>query len=527
MKVRRISVLILILGLSLVLAPARAQQPTHLQRGLDLFKQQQFAPALAEFEKAHQANPRDASIENLVGIADSKLNRIDEAAVHYRRAIELDPHLPGPHKNLGFNALGAKDYPLAETELKRALALDPHDPFVHYYLATLYLATNRDDEAVAELPQAQALLSNDPANEFAMAQACLRNGHPDEARSLIADLESGAGLTAAGDYALAVLLAKQRMFPEAARRFEHASALEPSVWRWKLDLGIAWIGAGDSQKAIAVLAPLASEHPDEASLLSLLGSAYEATEQFPQALDAYRRALHADPESADRYLDYTRLLMDMNRDEEATQIVEKGIQNATAESAANGAWALDLRLGVLQMNRGAYQAAHDTFANIAAKHPEIALAHVALAQSLMQQHQYQKALDTLNQARTKIPGDSALEYFAGLAAIQLERYDEALEHLKEAIRLEPNATESHYQLGKVYMQTEHLPEAAVEFERTIALDPSHSRAHFQLSRIYVRLGEMAQARQMADQTQELMRQQREQALHLQQSRMGGLEPPTQ
>jgi tetratricopeptide (TPR) repeat protein len=527
MTVRRFSVLIFTFGLSFVPAPARAQQPSHLQRGLDLFQQQQFEAALAEFEKASEANPRDASIENLAGIADSKLNRTGEAAAHYRRAIDLDPHLPGPHKNLGFNALGAKDYPLAETELKRALALDPRDPFVHYYLATLYLAANRDAEAVAELPQARALLDNDPENEFAMAQACLRNGHPDEARSLLAALENGAGLTAAGDYALAVLLARQGMFPEAARRFEHASALEPSVWQWKLNLGIAWSDAGDSKNAIAALAPLASEHPDNAYLLSLLGSAYEATEQYPQALETYRQALHADPENADRYLDYTRLLMDMNRDGEATQIVEKGIKNATAKGAADGAWALDLRLGVLQMNRGDYQAAHDTFAKIAAKHPEIALAHVALAQSLMQQQQYQEALDSLNQARVKIPGDSALEYYAGLAAIQLERYDEALEHLKEAIRLEPNAAESHYQLGKLYLQTEHLPEAAVEFERTIALDPSHSRAHFQLSRIYVRLGEKAQARQMADQSRELMRQQREQAVHLQQSRMKGFQPPSQ
>ncbi len=160
-------------------------EEAHLQRGLDLFRQQQYEAARQEFEKARQVQPGNALIENLLGITDTKLNRIPKANADYKRAIALNPKLPGPYKNLGFNLLSAKQYPLAEQELKIALALDPRDKFTHYYLAILYLATSREQEAVNQLEPARSLLENDPDNEFVMAKACLNTNHTAEGLAMI------------------------------------------------------------------------------------------------------------------------------------------------------------------------------------------------------------------------------------------------------------------------------------------------------------------------------------------------------
>ncbi len=94
-------------------------------------------------------------IENMIGITETKLGRIQQANSAYKLAIHLNPKLPAPHKNLGFNYLNANSYSQAETELRSTLVLDETDPFVHYYLAILYLKTNRNKDAILHFRPAE------------------------------------------------------------------------------------------------------------------------------------------------------------------------------------------------------------------------------------------------------------------------------------------------------------------------------------------------------------------------------------
>ena len=116
-------------------------QNTDLDEGVRLIREGHFDQALAKLEEAHRLAPRDATIENLLGITETQLNHPDKAASHYRNAIRLDPSQAAPHRNLGFNLLTAKQYGPAEPELREASRLNPNDPFAHYYLFLLALAT--------------------------------------------------------------------------------------------------------------------------------------------------------------------------------------------------------------------------------------------------------------------------------------------------------------------------------------------------------------------------------------------------
>src|SRR5260370_41159138 len=93
-----------------------------LQSGVAVFQQQKYEEALEQFEAARRLRPADASIENFIGITETKLGRIDAANKDYEIAIRLNPRLPDPHKNLAFNYLGKGQYELAENHLKAALA---------------------------------------------------------------------------------------------------------------------------------------------------------------------------------------------------------------------------------------------------------------------------------------------------------------------------------------------------------------------------------------------------------------------
>ena len=488
-------------------------EDVHLQQAVELLRQQQFAAALPELEQARQAHPNSAEIENLLGITSTQLGQLEAADAHYAKAIALNPNLAAAHKNLGFNQLNEKSYASAEGELKRAVALDPQDPFPHYYLAILYLASSRNAEAVEQLEPSRDLLSNDPENEFLMATACLDIGHNTQALDLIKKLAENSQLSLQQNYDLALLLTRKRLYPEAVLRFEYALARQPQSWEAQYNLALAYLDATHPQKALHLLQPLAAQKPDNASILSSLGSAYEAADQLPQALAAYKSAVHADPENPDRYLDYTRLLMDLGRNEEAMKIIEQAIPTT------QGTYALDIRLGVLRIKQGRYDDAQAILTQAIDLHPELVVGYVALAQSYLQQGSDDKALVPLLQARAKLPPDAALEYYVGLIQLRLGHYPDAETALKNSNRLRPNVLETHNQLGKVYFETSRLPEAQTEFELVLALAPDNSNAHYQLSKIYARLGDTKKAAQMAAETRQLMQTQRQDALRIQQNRL--------
>ena len=129
-------------------------QNTDLDEGVRLIREGHFDQALPRLEEAHRLAPRDATIENLLGITETQLNHPDKAASHYRNAIRLDPSQAAPHRNLGFNLLTAKQYGAAEPELREASRLNPNDPFAHYYLFLLALATDHDAEALDQASHA-------------------------------------------------------------------------------------------------------------------------------------------------------------------------------------------------------------------------------------------------------------------------------------------------------------------------------------------------------------------------------------
>lgn len=523
MNSSRLIVLLLLATPLLAQTQPSASDPS-LDKGVNLLRQQQFAAALPLLEQAQRNHPTVSEIENLLGITTTQLDQIPMADAHYRKAIALNPKLPAPHKNLGVNQLYEKDYPVAKHELKEALALDPSDPFTHYYLAILYLATSQDVQAVDQFPLSRQLLANDPENEYLMARACLNTGHTPEALTLIQSLAAHSHLTPPQNYELAVLLSAHHLYPEAVQRFEYAVAANPHSWAVQYDLAIAQLNAGHPEKAILLLQPLAHQQPENPAILSFLGSAYESANHLPQALDAYRDAVRADPQNPDRYLDYTRILMDLDRVDEASKVIEDGIQQQGA-GAPQDPYALDIRLGVLRDKQARYDDARTAFNQAIALHPELVIGYVALAQSFMQQGSDDKALVPLLKARAALPQDATLEYYVGLVSLRLGQVPQAEAALTNSIRLNPNVVESHYQLGKLYLRTNRLPQAKSEFERVLILAPANSNAHYQLSKLYARLGDTQKANQMAEETRRLMQSQREAALSRQKSGLTSFQAP--
>jgi tetratricopeptide (TPR) repeat protein len=488
-----------------------------LDDGVRLIREGHFDQALPRLEEAHRLAPRDATIENLLGITETQLNHPDKAAIHYRDAIRLDPSKAAPHRNLGFNLLKAKDYAHAEPELREAARLDPNDPFAHYYLCLLLLVTSHDSEALDQASHAGDLIDNDPETGVFLIEAEIRQGRVDEASIRIKKMESADQLPPVREYEIAVLLSQHAFYKQAVSCFRRIASLDPS-WDSRYNLALAMLYDGQFAEASKLLSALHTERPSNADALMFLGSAFEMQEKMPEALEAYRAAAVADPSNADRTLDYTRLLMDTDRYDEAIQF----IQSATNETASSSP--IKLRLGAVEMIKGDYIAARDAFNAALVENPELDAGYVGLAQTYARQSNDAEAIRILEEARSKRPGRYLLEYYFGLLASRLGREDEAIVALQRAAQLEPRSLDPSFELGKAYASKQDWRNARKAFEHVVELNPQFAPAHYQLSQIYARLGLHANSQRETEKTKTLVNTQRNEILRKQRERAGSFQP---
>ncbi|MGA8780697.1 MAG: tetratricopeptide repeat protein, partial [Terracidiphilus sp.] len=414
---------------------------------------------------------------------------------------------------LGVNLLNAGDYSGASAELREASRLDPKDQFAHSYLVSLDLAAGKDADAIEQASLSGNLVDNDPRTAAGLAGAEIRTGHIEEAAARIARLENGGQLPADRAYQFAVLFANRGAWPQAIDCFRGIAAAHPA-WQNRYNLALALLYGNKPEEASTVLSALHSEQPGNADILMFLGSAFEAQQKMPEALDAYRAAAAADPTDPDHALDYTRLLMDNDRYDEAVQVIENGL-GKTAETAP-----LELRLGAIEMMKGNYDAARDAFHSVIANHPELDVAYVGLAQTYARQSNDVEAIKILESARQANPGKYLLEYYFGMLANRLGRYDDARAALENAARLDPRSPDPQFQLGELYESQQDYQKAQQAFERVVALRPEFAPAHYQLSRIDARLGLRAEAAKESELTSALVNSQRDQAFRDQRARDG-------
>jgi tetratricopeptide (TPR) repeat protein len=492
---------------------AAAQQDA-LQRALALFAQQDYAAALQAFEEAKRTRAPNAQLENFIGITETRLGQIEAADHSYEAALRLNPKLADAHKNLGYNLIGLKQYDQAEKQLKAALALDATEPFTHYYLVVLYVTTGRDREAAEHIVPAEPALIEDANTSLLAIKAALHAGQPAPALQLIEQMESKSRLTPAQESAVAQLLNDHGMYEPAIVRLKRIVAMEPAAWQNKYNLAVAFARAGKPAEALPLIHAMVKEHPEDAEVLASAASAYEVSGASDEAVRAYQQAIAADPANPDRYLDYTRLLIDLDRLPEAHEVVEQGMSRVPDD------YPLIIRSGAIAGMQGNRAQAREAYQKAIAKHPALALGYIALAQSYMKEGNDQEALRILTEARRAVPLDFALEYVYGLISFQLGQQDQALEALRTAERLDPSVAEPHYQLGLLWMKKEQWRDAQEEFAQVLAVDPRNAGAYYQLSRTYQRLGETENAQEASRQASLLAKTQREEAAKAQELRFG-------
>jgi len=240
-------------------------------------------------------NAMRAVTEMNLGAALQNEHRRDDAILHYRRAIAIDPDYAPAYSNLGMALREESRIDEAEESYRHALELQPEFATAHYNYANLLL--DRGDPAAAIHHFESAMQKEPPSadvhNNFAIALASA--GQIDEALRefrLAMDLDP----TSAKAYRnLGDTLASQSRWPDAISALRKAVELDSGNADVRYDLASVLLESGNLDEAITEFRATLRIAPTMVDAHNNLGIALGSQGKLDEAIEEFQRVLAIQP----------------------------------------------------------------------------------------------------------------------------------------------------------------------------------------------------------------------------------------
>jgi Flp pilus assembly protein TadD len=204
-----------------------------------------------------------------IGLCDLDLreNRMDDAILHARSALEIRPDSADAHSRLGVALSATGQNEEASIHFQNALETHQIRPRVHYNIATLLLNSGQLDEAIAEF---QKELQIQP--EFVEAHNNL-----------------GIALTSKGE------------LDEALAHFQKALELDPHLPKVHHNIAMILLRKGRLDQATAHLQKELQVNPASAEAHNDLGIAWSQQGRMDQAISEWQKTLQLQPDNLNAY----------------------------------------------------------------------------------------------------------------------------------------------------------------------------------------------------------------------------------
>ncbi|SPP94511.1 tetratricopeptide repeat protein [Bradyrhizobium vignae] len=227
--------------------------------------------------------------------------------------------------------------------------------------------------------------------------------------------------------------------------------------------------------------------PNQFIALHMLGALESDARNYHQAEILLRRAVAADPRSAEAHMSLGVALNGLKRHDEARESYRKALALRPSYALAlsnlgNASAALDLHQEALE----SYDQALAIDANLAA-------AHNGRGSALCRLRNYDEALASLNRALSIKPDYAAALANRAAALRELQRFDEAMADCNRAIALAPDDVNGWLWRANVLLQTQQIAQALLDCEKALAIAPDSDQAHFVLGLCLAGLGRVDEA----------------------------------
>jgi len=201
---------------------------------------------------------------------------------------------------------------------------------------------------------------------------------------------------------------------------------------------------------------------------------FDRVEQINAAIERFQRALKEDPDYALAYSALGDAYLYLYRRTEDLQWLDPAITNTQkAIKLDNRLSPVHTTLGVLLIEKGEYEKAHESLERALKLDPANFEAYRARARAFKAQQRIDEAEATYHAAIEKKP-----EYWAGYAELgvfysQIGRFKEAAEQFRNVTELTPNNAGAFRNLGAIYYYLNRPEDALKAFQRSVEIQPNY------------------------------------------------------
>jgi tetratricopeptide (TPR) repeat protein len=153
----------------------------HNNLGTALFQKGNADEASIHFRQALQINPESAEAYYNIGTILFQKRNIDEAIAYFQKALQINPDYADAQNNLGNAMLQKGSVDEATSHFQQALQINPDNAEAHYNLGIALLQKGSVDEAIAQYQQALQIRPNYAEAQVNLGNALLQKGGVDEA----------------------------------------------------------------------------------------------------------------------------------------------------------------------------------------------------------------------------------------------------------------------------------------------------------------------------------------------------------
>ena len=480
-------------------------------------RNKEFSLAVENAVKAISLSGRDVSMRLLLGNIYFEMKRYDDAVKQYGEALKYDPNNASLLFNLGaallkqgdqlsgmeyfkkaaasdrigevafrsYSRLGVmyieeQNYDTAEQYLRKAAAIRPRDPVVHYNLGIACLRQNKTKEALAELDKARGLGEHDKAVQENIAEAYFSMKEYDKSletyQTILADDARNVRILArTGE-----LYYEKGELDRAMEAYRRITKIEPASENARiayLNMGNILDDTEQYDEAIeAYRKALVINSKDDAVYYNL-GIACKHAERPELAIDSWRKASELNENNprallalADYY--YESKLYDL-AEKEYQQILQRwpGQQDA------------HFKMATIYYKRGENEFALKAYKRVIDINAKNDLARKALINTGILISQTRNDARALAESKTSVqkallmkPGDPEALLSMGTLHFKEEMYDKAIETFYQVIKSTRDASliaESYNNIGKSYYQKREYKKSLQAFTRAVEEDPSN------------------------------------------------------
>lgn len=430
--------------------------------------------------------------------------------------------------NIFFNLASANisvqkaEFAAAEIFLRRALALDPQSPLPHLAMANFCLI-QKDFPGVDRELKAAAELSGARSNSrLKYAEFKAQRGAADEARALLRDITK-----AAPDYLpawrfLGQIALTQRKYDEALMLLENVFVRDPKNAEARILQAQAWLGKGDTKKAVEGLEDLAKTYSNVPAINYELGRAYFRNKNTAQAAVVLNQAIAAKPDYPEAILllgeidlqtgnpalavsAMTELLrkrphlppaelllteayLSLGRPNEAAAVVRREIE--FSPEAPDPYY----RLGLILHQEHKDEEARIAFEKVLELTPGNLMAINQLVDLDISKKDFDSAMRRVELQLGSKPPPAVAYFMQGKTYLAQGRSDQAEASLLKALELDSNSLGTYELLISTYLAAKKLPEAVHQLQTLLSKNPNESRALMTLATTYERMGDFSKAR---------------------------------